>query len=77
MSMEFVKAYKNFQKYEQERGEMASRSDDSERSTGLLAPRSRRALETSGQQSQRTELDKVADYVQQIRKHRMRMQDGR
>jgi len=68
MSIEFAKAYKNFQKFEEERSMQNAESNSERKNIGLLTPRTPRKMNsTSG-----TELDKVADYVQQIRKHRMK-----
>ena len=72
MSVEFVKAYKNFNSFLDERNKRNS-SKDSDKSTGLLAPRANRRTEQTANAS---ELDKVADYVQQIRKHRMKLKNG-
>ena len=74
MAMEFVRAYKNFQKFEEERSATRSSKESTGRSgTGLLAPRANRGTEQAPQSS---ELDKVANYVQQIRKHRMKLKNG-
>lgn len=70
MSIEFAKAYKNFQKFEEEREQRDTPVAPA--SKGLLSPRGG----SSRMQSQgTTELDKVADYVQQIRKHRMKIRN--
>ena len=73
MAPEFVKAYQNFLKFEEEREMSRNLSDKSRSNSGLLAPRaSRRTEQASGY----SELDKVADYVQRIRGHRMRLKNG-
>lgn len=73
MSVEFVKAYKNFNSFIEERDKRNSSKDNDKLSTGLLAPRANRRTE---QPASASELDKVADYVQQIRKHRMKLKNG-
>lgn len=73
MAIEFAKAYKNFQKFEQQKEMSKSSSDTARSSNGLLAPRANRRTE---QESGNSELDKVAGYVQQIRKHRMKYTNG-
>lgn len=75
MSIEFAKAYKNFQSFDMERTKRKEGDRKTERSpsTGLLAPRTNRSTE---QPKNATELDKVSDYVQQIRKHRMKLKNG-
>ena len=70
MSIEFAKAYKNFQKFEEEREQRKMPVQSS--SKGLLAPRGAGAKMS---QQKNSELDKVADYVQQIRKHRMKIRN--
>lgn len=73
MAIEFAKAYKNFQKFEQQKEMSRSSADNARASSGLLAPRANRRTE---QASGNSELDKIAGYVQQIRKHRMKYRNG-
>ena len=72
MSIEFAKAYKNYERFEQERDEMSTVSAPRS-SGGLLSPKQ----SASPQRKGGSELDKVADYVQQIRKHRMKIKNGK
>lgn len=69
MGIEFAKAYKNYQKFEEEREQNKMPVQSS--SKGLLAPRGGSRMP----QQKNSELDKVADYVQQIRKHRMKIRN--
>jgi len=74
MAIEFAKAYKNFQKFEEQKEMSKGSSESSRASSGLLAPRANRKTE---QATGSSELDKVAGYVQQIRKHRMKYRNGK
>ena len=74
MSMEFVKAHKNFEKFMEERDNTNNKAP--ERSGGLLSPRGGMRNRMPQSESGVSELDKVAGYVQQIRKHRMKLNNG-
>jgi hypothetical protein len=71
--MEFVKAQKNFERFMSER-ETAPKvaQEDERRMGGLLSPRGGMRRNILQNNSETTELDKVAGYVEQIRKHRMK-----
>lgn len=74
MGIEFAKAYKNYERFEQEREEsMTAKNSARSTSGGLLSPKQSAMPQKRGG----SELDKVADYVQQIRKHRMKIKNGK
>lgn len=77
MSIEFAKAYKNFDKFHEERvssNSATNSSDKSKMAGGLLAPRTPRQNPDKPAQ---TELDKVSMYVDQIRQRRMKIKNGK
>ena len=77
MSIEVAKAYKNFEKFYEERSARNSEISSSEKSKmtgGLLAPRAPRQ---NMNQPAQTELDKVSMYVEQIRERRMKIKNGK
>jgi len=77
MSIEFAKAYRNFEKFHEERSarnsEMSS-ANSAKMTGGLLSPRSPKQ---NMNQSAKTELDKVSMYVEQIRQRRMKIRNGK
>ena len=64
---QITKAYNNFLKFEKEKKTSNSKPSSENSSTGLLSRRNP-SSKKSGEKV--TELDKVAEYVQRIRKHR-------
>jgi len=66
-----TKAYNNFLKYEAEKGSRDEQLSTAKASSGLLAPRAKKMTKSSGKKS---EMDKVTEYVQLIRKHRKSQQ---
>lgn len=74
MSLDMAKAYKNFLKYQEEKAGK-SKEIATPTKTGLLAPKKGAASRTA-RDANTSELDKVSEYVNQIRKHRMAMRNG-